>query len=394
MLTGSMIAMLIGLAIVLAAVVGTFRFAEGGTGAGLDGAAEAAAAQIAAADASAAQAGGGGKSSDGGSSASVTDKAAGAAAAGAGGKAMGADDVAGLLAKVGLRVQQTAEGTTLVRDVTVNKQTRVVTLDELSNAFTKAAGADEKFRQADELRKQTLAQASQYQESMTVLENLKTMRDESKPAAERIAAMQKVAVQLGENPADAENAAKQMLAQAAANAANAAAGENGAAADKAKAPLKLEDLPPEFQNAIKRSQKQESDELRDKIYAAVNDSVAGDPILRKLDKEALDEVKELARREVRARVVIDGEQPNADLFVDVIQRMRRVASKMSKAAAGSQDGNLPTLGGFGGAAGLQGAGADVDLDKPVSILDPDYASKMQVRIRTRMAQAQARMAQE
>jgi len=291
-------------------------------------------------------------------------------------------------------VQQTAEGTTLVRDVTVNKQTRVVTLDELSNAFTKAAGADEKFRQADELRKQTLAQASQYQESMTVLENLKTMRDESKPAAERIAAMQKVAVQLGENPADAENAAKQMLAQAAANAANAAAGENGAAADKAKAPLKLEDLPPEFQNAIKRSQKQESDELRDKIYAAVNDSVAGDPILRKLDKEALDEVKELARREVRARVVIDGEQPNADLFVDVIQRMRRVASKMSKAAAGSQDGNLPTLGGFGGAAGLQGAGADVDLDKPVSILDPDYASKMQVRIRTRMAQAQARMAQE
>lgn len=393
MFTGSMIAMLIGLAAVLAAAVGTFRFAEGGAGAGLDGAAEAAAAQIAAADASAAQAGGGGKSSDGGSSASGTDKAAGAAAAGAGGKAhvMGADDVAGLLAKVGLRVQQTDGGPTLVRDVTVNKQTRVVTLDELSNAFTKAAGADEKFRQADELRKQTLAQAAQYQESMTVLENLKTMRDESKPAAERIAAMQKVAVQLGENPADAEKAAAQMLAQAAASA---AAGAGSAAADKAKAPLKLEDLPPEFQNAIKRSQKQESDELRDKIYAAVNDSVAGDPILRKLDKEALDEVKELARREVRARVVIDGEQPNADLFVDVIQRMRRVASKMSKAAAGGQDGNLPTLGGFGGAAGLQGAGADVDLDKPVSILDPDYASKMQVRIRTRMAQAQARMAQE
>lgn len=392
MLTGSMIAMLIGLAAVLAVV--TFRFAEGGAAAGLDGAAETAAAQIAAADASAAQAGGGGKSSGGGSSASATDKAAGAAAAGdsSGGKPLGADDVANLLSKVGLRVQQTDAGPTLVRDVTVNKQTRVVTLDELSNAFTKAAGADEKFRQADELRKQTLAQASQYQESMTVLENLKAMRDDSKPAAERIAAMQKVAVQLGENPADAENIAKQMLAQVAANA---AAAGNGAAAVEAKGPLKLEDLPPEFQNAIKRSQKQESDELRDKIYTAVNDSVAGDPILRKLDKEALDEVKELARREVRARVVIDGEQPNADLFVDVIQRMRRVASKMSKkAAAGGQDDVLPNLGGFGGAAGLQGAGADVDLDKPVSILDPNYASKMQVRIRMRMAQARARMAQE
>jgi len=322
-------------------------------------------------------------------------------------------ELAKLLEEQGLQIIETGDGKkTLAKTVTYDGRTYTKTIEELVKDAEKAGGADEKFRKAAELRNQATTEA---QIGQLVL----TMRDESKPMEERLDAMRKFGVLLGDDPAAVEQSIQQYLQTAQVQSQQGPQGQQGASGNTkgqggqgGLGNIDLSKLPPEVQEAVKFAQEAQAERDRQAIYEVIEKGVDTDPILGKLPVESpgegqpspRDKIKDLAKREVAYRVLVLGEDFGPKLVGDVLQELRTLPNLFTKPdtpAEGRVRLELPreavheypellSLGGVVGGspplqAGAPGAGGGSESGRPVyDPTDPNWMDSFLNDVRRHM----------
>lgn len=238
-------------------------------------------------------------------------------------------------------------------------QPRTVTKEELLGLASKAAGADEKFEKAAEMRKRA-------ERGISVIEAVEKVRNQTATKAE----VELLADVFGMNPADLPGYSE---------------GEpkKGEKKGEERRVVEEEDLSPAIKSAVQYSREQELREIRKDIEGQTGEAVTKDAVLQRsleglpaeLRKTVLEELIEMAKLDVRDGICVRNQLFGPDLLNDTIQKLRhrveRLGIPTSRAGHSSTGaGVVPMMG-----AGMLGSMGINIPDKPVQrvpVTDPNY----------------------
>ena len=259
--------------------------------------------------------------------------------------------------------------------ITVNGEKRTVSQDELVKMAEKAAGADEKFRQAAEDRRQAAAATR----ALEILKGIGTGQVDAN-------ALNELSGVVGVDPSRLQGLLNKPAASAAA-----ADDDDDNAGDDVPLVVTRDKLDPQTQGLLDWAQKQMLQNKRDEIKQEVKNSVDKDEVLATLLKVVpegqLSEMKEtlfdMVFKDVQ-RSILAEKQYGPETITAAVQRVRALVKKLGTPAQAAKD---PVSIGFSGFEGLTaGIQTDKDLERK-SVQDAGYDDNAALRLAQALTKA-------
>jgi hypothetical protein len=258
-------------------------------------------------------------------------------------------------------------------DLKIGGEVRSLTLDELKTYASKAAGAEAKFEEAANMRKQ----AEQATKLMSALDTIK-----EGPGDRQQQAMVEACNILGVNMSELQSLT---------NDPKAPSGTPSPTTPPAE--IKLEQLPEKARKAIDAAEKAELVEIRKDIEETTKKGIDNDEALDKMvggvkDNPELQEVLyEMAIDEVQNAIVVRGEEFGPDMIKSVVQKVRSTIKRLGIPAKAA---TLPPVLGIGPSEGYSPAVLSDEPIKRVASTEADYEDNLVQRYmqKQRMAMQQ------
>lgn len=253
-----------------------------------------------------------------------------------------------------------------------------LTLDELTEYASKAAGADEKFREAAELRKEA-ASAKELTETFNKVFNSDDVK---------VSDVRKLAELVGQDPDQMEALFKEEVE----------AGKGKGNNHSAGAKIKPEDLPDEVQDVLRQAREDQVRAAEIEIARQVAAEVDKDKFFGKIIDETPEEQREnrkaavtaMVQRDVRTKILASPytkEKFGTEMIRNSIQEIRAEVTKFGIPSKSDKQLNPSLLAALGPTGGLPAeVHSDADI-KRVSSTEDNYEDNVVARLGQRMVQA-------
>lgn len=270
--------------------------------------------------------------------------------------------------------------------VKVDGVERAMTMDELTKAAEKSLGADKRFEDAASLRKEAQSGIRMKELMTSVNKGQRLNVQEATELASLIGGKPEdyLSAASGDDDQDSDdqldddNAAKKSK-------------KAPAAPPPAPAPVKMEDLPVEVQNAVQAQMREDLartyNDMKSTVFETVDKDSGFATMVKGMGSDEqrarMELIKEIVLEDVE-RKILERQPFGPELIRDSIQRMRARIAKFGTPSTGGE-GSVNTavsaiLAGFGPSGGL--SSSEIASEKPIerkSISDPGYADNFAAR---------------
>ena len=270
------------------------------------------------------------------------------------------------------------DGTPETHEVIVNGKKVEMTLDELKEHATKGAGADEKFRQASELRKTA-------ERGIRLDELAHKMADEGDAVSP--ADLNEFITLLGGDPADLDMSKMTPNQPPTGQSNTSDPNKTNPQGTQPLSVVKKEQLDPDVQRVLNQANEAELSRIRENIVAETRKGIDNDSVLGKLIDELPEDTREevkselydMAEERVRNQIVLENKPFGPQMVQEVAQVLRSRIKRLGIPST-PRGGQLPTS---ASGPGMGYGNQQVLPDKPVervSSTDPDYIEKTTQRV--------------